>query len=551
MNHIDQNLEMTPEEILDYKAQARFCRAYLYWTLLRKFGPHPLLGDEDLDQTLETDVLSVPRNTYDECAEFIANEMALAAKDLPGKRDLRNVMRASKGAALAVRAKVLLYAASPLVNGNTSSYASQMVSYDGSRLISDTYDEEKWAKAAAACKDVMDLNEYSLYHASVRENGGLDYPATITPYDDGEFSKQNWPDGYADIDPFESYRSLFNGELSAYSNPELIFSRGQNQWDGITSMVKHQLPRYSQGWNCHGTTQKQIDAYYMLDGTDCPGKDKEMGRGDGSDRPTGFVTQADVDAGRYKPLRAGVHMQYANREPRFYASVAFNGALWNFQSSTKSERRNQQIWYYRGTQDGRNSTVNWQITGIGIMKYVKPSDSTDEGGSISEKVPTDIRYADILLAYAEALNELTGSYSIPSWDGSTTHSISRNKADLEKGIHPIRIRAGLPDYPDSAYENAAEMRKLIKRERQIEFMCEGHRYYDLRRWMDAPEEESTPIYGCNTMMTADQAELFHIPVAVTFLPTNFTEKTYFWPIPKEELKRNLRLTQNPGWDTYD
>jgi hypothetical protein len=69
--------------------------------------------------------------------------------------------------------------------------------------------------------------------------------------------------------------------------------------------------------------------------------------------------------------------------------------------------------------------------------------------------------------------------------------------------------------------------------------------------MDAAEEESTILYGCNTIMTKDQADLFHVPVAVTFLPANFTEKTYFWPIPKEELKRNLRLVQNPGWDTYD
>lgn len=70
----------------------------------------------------------------------------------------------------------------------------------------------------------------------------------------------------------------------------------------------------------------------MADGTDCPGKDKEIGRGDGSARLSGYVTSEDVDAGRYKPLRAGVSLQYANREPRFYASVAFNGSVWNMSS---------------------------------------------------------------------------------------------------------------------------------------------------------------------------------------------------------------------------
>lgn len=121
-------------------------------------------------------------------------------------------------------------------------------------------------------------------------------------------------DGYADIDPFESYRSVFNGELSAYANPELIFSRvdnitvdhtgeGTTSPDGIANMVLHQLPTVAGGWSMLGMTQKQCDSYYMADGTDCPGKDKEIGRGDGSARLSGYVTSEDVDAGRYKPLR--------------------------------------------------------------------------------------------------------------------------------------------------------------------------------------------------------------------------------------------------------
>lgn len=552
LKYIDLNEEFTPEEILDYKAQARFGRAYLYWTLVRRWGPVPLLGDKEIDQTASKDELSVPRSSYDECIEYICNEMVLAAKDLPLKRDLINVARPTRGAALAMRAKALLYAASPLMNGNKSQYASELVDHEGNRLLAEEYDESKWAKAAAAAKDVMDLGVYGIYAAFSRAHGDLSYPATITPFDDGEFSKKDWPEGYANIDPFESYRSVFNGELTAYANSELIYTHGHNQVGALDDMVTHQLPRFAGGWNCHGTTQKQVDAYYMADGTDVPGREKEVGRGDGSERPKGFVTAEDVKAGRYKPLAEGVSLQYANREPRFYASIAYNGSLWNLQSASKEDRRDQIIWYYRGTQDGRNNTVNWQITGIGIKKYVKPSDSKDEGGSISKKMPTDLRYADILLAYAEALNELDGTYQIPSWDESKTHSISRSVAEMEKGIHPVRIRAGIPDFPDSAYEDKEEFRKLLKRERQIEFVAEAsHRFFDLRRWLDAEVEESMPIYGCNTLMTRDQAELFHTPVAVTFLPANFTEKTYFFPMDKTELKRNFRLTQNPGWESYD
>jgi hypothetical protein len=153
------------------------------------------------------------------------------------------------------------------------------------------------------------------------------------------------------------------------------------------------------------------------------------------------------------------------------------------------------------------------------------------------------------LIYAEALNELNGQYDIPSWDGNKTHIIKRDINEMKKGIRPIRIRAGVPDYTQEEYDDPIEFRKKLKRERQIELMGEGHRYFDLRRWLDAPVEESTPIYGCNTLATKEMADVFHTPVAVPSLPTTFSRKMWFWPINHTELKRNKRLTQNPGW-TY-
>jgi hypothetical protein len=90
----------------------------------------------------------------------------------------------------------------------------------------------------------------------------------------------------------------------------------------------------------------------MLDGADCPGKDMEIGRGDGSLRKTGFVTDADIQAGIYKPLTKGVSLQYANREPRFYASVAYNGALWNLlNASLEADKGPYYCWYYRGGEE--------------------------------------------------------------------------------------------------------------------------------------------------------------------------------------------------------
>ena len=303
----------------------------------------------------------------------------------------------------------------------------------------------------------------------------------------------------------------------------------------------------------HGMTQKQCDSYYMADGTDCPGKDKEIGRGDGSARLSGYVTSEDVDAGRYKPLRAGVSLQYANREPRFYASVAFNGSVWNMSSLNGKDGAaspNQQVWFYRGTSEGYNGG-NRIFTGIGIKKYVNPYDAKYQNSFYyRQKTETAIRYAEILLIYAEALNELDGSYDIPSWDGSAMYTLRRDVNELKKGIQPVRIRAGVPDYTSSEYQNKEMFRKKLKRERQIEFMGENHRYYDLRRWKDAPQEEETLIYGCNMLMDEARRDLFHTPVAIMSLPVRFVEKSYFWPFSHGQLQRNKRLTQNPGW-TYN
>lgn len=558
IENIDMNQEMSPETRVDYKAQARFVRAYYYWLLLRKYGPVPLLPETELDYTESYESLARPRNSYDECANYISSEMAAAAKDLPLERGALAIARPTRGAALAARAKVLLFAASPINNPRPEDQEkfTDLKDDQGRLLIAQTYSDEKWARAAAAARDVIEMGHYDLYHAPVRtEEGTLAYPRTITPVADGDFSEHEWPNGWKDIDPFESYRAIFNGALAASDNPELIFTRGQNQdTEGINVMVGHQLPGDGNGWNTHGMTQKQCDAYYMNDGTDCPGKDREIGRGDGSQRTTNFVTEEDVRENRYKPLLAGVSLQYANREPRFYASVAYSGSQWHLLNAERIENREKQVFYYRGSGNGYTNGEFWLRTGIGIKKYVHPDDThekkIDNWGQIKQKAEPAIRYAEVLLMYAEALNELTGTHTIASWDGAKNYTVQREPAEMKRGIRPVRCRAGVPDYAEGVYADAKAFRAKLKRERQIELMGEGHRYYDLRRWKDAPVEEAMPIYGCNVLMTSAQRDLFHSPVAIPSLPTTFSRKMYFWPIAHNELKRNKRLTQNPGW-TYN
>lgn len=569
LNYVDMNKEFTPEEIADFKGQAHFLRAYYYWLLLRAFGPIPLLPDEGVDYTLSYDELAFPRNSYDECVEYINNELLQAAAVLPLQRSVQEINRPTRGAALALRAKLFVFAASPLFNGKApADVTTQLVNKDGKRLLPETYDESKWARAAAAAMDVMDLKVYKIHVAPFKEkDGDIAYPLTIVPPHNDEFSNEPWPNGWKDIDPFQSYRELFDGTLIASQNEELIFSRGYNHGgEDLRVMVIHQLPRNGGGgYGSHGMTQKQCDAYYMNDGTDCPGMndmykdfDGYQGRYNVKSRAEGYVEENELaDYPELGPLGVGVSKQYVQREPRFYASVAYNGSTWHLldalDDNDHKETPNIPIFYYRGGQNGYTNSSYWLKTGIGVKKYVNPRDisytqkNSYDVGRVQTKADPALRYAETLLIYAEALNELTANYDIPSWDGSKNHTISRDVVKMKEGIRPIRIRAGLPDYGNDIYADADKLRMKIKREWQIEFFAEGHRYWDLRRWMDAPLEETTPVYGCNMLATEAMRDDYHTPVICTSLPTIFAQKMWFCPISHTELKHNINLVQNPGW----
>ena len=298
---------------------------------------------------------------------------------------------------------------------------------------------------------------------------------------------------------------------------------------------------------------------------DNPGNDRE--------RATGFITRSEVQGNVYPEVlgnptnnsqassqRINVSHQYAGREPRFYASVAYNGTICEQLGKAAVTEHNVQVTYYRSGADGYRNSFAYLRTGIGVKKYYHPYDYFDSqpsgGGSyglIRIKFEPAIRYADILLLYAECLNELTEgqAYQQQDWKGNDVTITGRNVQEMKRGIRPVRIRAGLPDYSAADYADKDGLRAKIKRERMIEFMGEGKRYFDLRRWMDAPVEENKRIYGLNVFMTSANKDEFMQVIPVYNLSATFTDKMYSWPISFTDLKRNKNLVQNPGWKYND
>lgn len=542
IDNVDRCGELTEVEKADMKGQMRFIRAYAYWSLIRHFGPVPLIPEHGLDVSLSYEELSLPRASLDEIVAFIDQDLVVAARSLPMVRTVNNMGRPTRGAALALRARILLWVASPLMNGNRDLF--NVKDNRGRQLVPQEYDESKWAKAAAAAKEVMDLGIYELYTIEPSP----DTPEYERPPYNADFSDKNFPDGWADVDPYLSYKSIFDGTIIGSKNPELIFTRTSRGNEQINHWVSNCMPRTLSGSNLIGVSQKQVDAYYMDNGQTI-----QEAEASGYYKEDGFTTSSNpLNEGGAPFLPANVSWQYAHREPRFYASIAYCGSIWVCASANEAQYRNKQIFYYRDLNDGKQGfKEDCPLTGIGFKKFVNDEDAFTQGGYRMDKTENTIRYAEMLLIYAEALNELTPgkSYTVERYNGETM-TVQRDVNEMRSAMKPIRMRAGVPDFDDVIYANQELFRTALKRERQIELVGENcFRYYDLRRWKDALLEENQPLMGCNINISDDvtRVQEFYRPTVVASMPKVFTQRMYLWPFPDKEMKRNVNLTQNPGW----
>lgn len=567
--NVDKCPSLSPDLKVRYRGESMFLRGYYYFLLIRQYGPVVLIKEHLPDSAPFSEM---PRNSFDECVDYICQLMDEAEKLLPWSyaSDKAALGRATIPACRAVKEMALLLAASPQWNGNER-YAN-FVNKDGSHLASTEYDANKWQKAADAAKAVIDCAE------TYQEKTGLGLYVNNTDdhiYYEGIGADPNY-------NPFKSYTDLFNNGW----NPEIIFGtidQGAATWNnkGVRyAWMVHTTPiNDKQGMCGLGVTMRLIDAFYMENGRTI------------DDPLSGYVEDgyATSDGPHYNPhnfaskeadrlewlndyinLDAWGHAEgdwniNVNREARYYASVNYNHKVIlcrtndkakrdGFSSSTPVDQRDGwgRVEFYYGGASHANTTAghySYPITGFAPQKRVVNADFY-ESYLPGHYCSIYVRYAQVLLDYIEALNE-----------------VDPDNPDIEKYWNQIHERAGIPGiftiYP-GIKGNKAEQREYIIRERQIELNMEGDRYYTTRRRLlsetpDLGGDVDARKYGDGGRMwgysadAGDPTTQSFMNCAAFYKRTAFEtrvwdNKFYLFPIPQSQLDVSPGLVQNPGWN---
>lgn len=520
--------DLSETERRDVAGQCHFLLAHYYYCLVRQYGPVPLIP-KTIASNESVENMSYPRATYDECIDFIAKEYEEAASMLDSERSSTETYKVPTScAALALESRVLLEAASPWFNGNKY-YVDFKRSSDGANYFNQTYDAQKWAKAAAVCKRIIDTGKYALYTVPA-DSKTPEFPENV--------SKANYPDGVGGIDPFRSYNDMFTGEESAFNISEIMWAKNET-----VDLVWISYPAVAGGGNGLCVSQNLVDAYRMQNGKDINEAGSGYPSADEAWKPIGEAKTFS----NYQ-LNSQVAKMYDNREMRFYASIVFNYCYREGSSYTGTAANNKNFYqtFYKDSPFAASSDYpndkSW--SGYNCIKYCHPSDKP--GATVRSKYFPIIRYAEVLLNYVEAMNEMEGSYT----DEVHNVTVSRNTAEMVKYFNMIRYRAGLPGITEADAANKDNMRELIKRERQVEFALEGRRFYDLRRWGDLQSTMSNPFIVMNVDARSNEQQKFYTRTVSSYQYSLYTitNKMCLYPIRQTLIDKNAKLDQNPGWE---
>lgn len=499
-----ENVHPLPEqgisatEVTYMKAEMRFMIAYYYYLLSNTYGPVPFKPNYIAPTDFNLADLMEGQRPYYEVVDWVDKELKEVAEILPAKyTEARKYGRATSIMCLAVRARMLLFAASPLVNGNPD-YANHK-NKDGENLFSTTEDKSKWAYAAQACKELIDAAE-AAGHKLYTENN---------------------PDGT--IDPFMSYQNLF---LTRYDegNTEILFARPGGSEYG--EYEKHATPAASGGSGGLGVTQSLVDAFFTENGLPINDDSEYVESGFSGSDETRDNTVWDTEVNGGAITKSGTYNMYCHREPRFYITVSYNNSYF-----TQEKRL---FNFFNGSADNPH-THDAPQNGYLIRKKISP-DLNVKQGTYKYRPGIVYRLGEAYLNYAEALNE--------SDPGNVEILYYLNKIRERAGIRQYTTGATDENYIHVDLNDQAEMRKLIRAERRVELSCEGIRYDDLRRWKEAENVLNGDFYGMN--FSGKDPSSFY--VRTPYLKRVYKKAYYWFPIHQSEMDKNDKLVQSPYWN---
>jgi hypothetical protein len=500
-------------------AEVKFLKAYYHWYLFRMYGPIPIV-DVNLSIGATPESVKLKRQPVDSVVNYIVkllDESTIGDEftGLPNRiLNLNDELgRITKVTALAIKARVLVTAASPLFNGNTD--YNNLKNKDGQALFNSTYDVTKWNRAADACKVAMDAAlaaGVKLYTFQGKVNDQ-------TPEVTTELSIRN--------------------AVTERWNSELIWGstmRDDGGTPGAYYLQRYACPNLDPAYTKTelmgqvAPTFKMAELFYTKNGV--PIEEDENW-----DYASRFQLKKTPDNSPYLIPNYQTASLHFDREPRFYADMAFDGAKW-YMKNNSSAKSPFVVNAKAGENSGRKNERWYSVTGYFTKKVVSWTLTASSSGVSVENYPWPVmRLADLMLLYAEALNEIG--------DGTTALPI----------LNEIRERAGLGSV-ESSWSNFAKaafktkystqegLRKIIHQERGIEMAFEASRFWDLRRWKTAEKVLNAPIYTWNVV--AENFEDYNQRL-LDFNQTFVAPRDYLWPISDRELQINPNLVQNTGW----
>lgn len=523
---------VTDADRVQWEAEAYFLLAYYHFELLRFYGPC-VVNDQYYPETITKEELS-GRYHYDYVTDWIVktlDEKVIEPRALPDTRDTNTRGRATHIVALALKAKALLYAASPLWNGSFPFPEWKNVNFEtpgyGKELVSKTYSKDKWVRAEKACQEALDaaeaategggtLQAYRLYGTEPSDFEKYEDEKVPLPYVPGEVNA----DFKKRVLMLRYMMSLRYNE----GNAELVWGLSKDDDNFFTACMPNRVLQYKDGswyngWSGVSPFLSAVERFYTEDGL-LPKDDA------GFPNRSEWLTRAGV-TGREDIIKLNI-----GREPRFYAWLAFDGGDY---SSMFANGQPLKVDLKNGEAQGYNPNLynrNQNVTGYFLQKYVRPNlvRNRDTKGWNYKKVQRPLlRMAELYLNLAECEAML----------GQTSDALSH--------LNKIRQRAGVRDITE-ADEDKMPLIEWIRNERFIEFFGEGQRYFDVRRWAQGPQYLSAgKRTGLNPMeMVNPSFEVFNQEIKVD-QPYRWSNRMYIVPIEYYEFTSNPQLVQAPGY----